>query len=373
MDHEQTIDSTLITKDELKGKLIEFFQIAKASGDLSAGIRRYLEFVKDNYHSLDAEAKLVGDKAFDAIGEATAEALNKMPDSVEKRRLARLHAKSQGRHWDIKELSKSLEAGTHLKEKILQETDDFFFEHVQLIADFIHDVISGSVHGPDLALLSLYCSALDELIVSRHLTQHGYTPQALAHQRTVHEILDQIELFSKKPEYLDLWASETSEDRKKARWGLRPKGVREKLGREGYDPIFSFLSEMGSHSTMKYIQSKVFMQRPHKDGDVKGEAKIFVGGSPRTDTLMVASTGLVQSVMGTLTSFSVTYQDFLLAEEGIQVLQSAFEKYKGYMLRNFVDWMRAEGANVSSLETYIKSLDQETLMRMSEEKSSGSI
>lgn len=346
----------MITKLQLQNKLLELAKKAQTNGNFGECIYEYLVFVKDNYTLLDAEAKAVADKAIEIAGEATKEAIKSMPDTIEKRKLARVHAQASGDHWNISEITDRLATKTYLTEPVVTETAKFFFEYAQKLADFLHDVKTNTVKGANFAPLTLFCSALDELTVAFHLAQRGFGPQAFSHVRVVYETLDKIELFVTKPEYVSLWMSGTKEDRERARKELDAKGVRLKLGKKSYDPVFSFLSEMGSHVTWMYTQPKIEMKLSRGESGLKGEAQIWVGGSPKKDNLVFANSGVIQALMTTLVAFTNTYQQYLLADEGLQVLLKAFEDYRKYMLEYFCKWMEENGTDTSKAQEFLKNI-----------------
>lgn len=346
----------MISKKDLQEKLIELAKKGTASGNLGTSLGDYLSFVRDNYNDLDQEAKIVADKAIEIAIEGAREVIGAMPDGIQKRQLTRLHAQASGKHWDIKEITTALEKPTHLSEPILSATREFFLGNGQKFADLIFDVLGNSLKGPDTAILALYCSAIDEMTVAFHLAQHSYGPQVLSHVRTVYEIKDKIELFSSKPEHLQLWASDDPKDQKKIREEYSPSAVRKKIGKESYDPVYSFLSEMGTHTTMKYIQSKVMLRKPEDPTSLKREARIWVGGSPREDHLVTANTAVVQSLMVMMASFVDVYGQYLLAEEGIQIMSEAFEQYRAYMIEYFCNWMEKNGTDASKAKAFINSI-----------------
>ena len=316
----------------------------------------YVVFIKDNYSQLDSEAKIIADKAIEIVSDGVKENIEKMPDSIQKRELARMHAQASGDHWSITEITDRLATRTYLTDPVVVETEKFFLEYAQKLADFVHDVKITTVKGMDFAPLTLYCLALDELAVAFHLAQRGFGSQAFSHARVVNEILDKIELFNTKPEYVSLWMDSTKEGREKARWELDAKGVRKKLGKDKYDPVFSFLSEMGSHPTWMYTQPKIDLKLSRGENGLKGEAQIWMGGSPKKDNLVFANSGVVQALMVTLISFVNTYQQYLLAEEGLQVLVKAFEDYRKYMLEYFCKWMEENGTDASKAREFLQNI-----------------
>ena len=346
----------MITKEDLQNKLLELARKAQTVGNIEESLSEYLTFVKDNYSQLDAEAKAIADKAIEIVGEGMKENIQNMPDSIEKRKLARMHAEAMGNHWNIAEITQRLATETYLTDPVVSETARFFFEYAQKLADFLHDVKTNTIKGTAIAPLILYCSALDELIVAFHLAQRGFGPQAFSHVRVVYETLDKVELFNTKPEYVSLWMSRTKEDRENARHELDPKGVRLKLGKKSYDPVFSFLSEMGSHVTWMYMQPKVDIKVSRGNNGLKGEAQVWVGGSPKKDSLVFANSGVVQALMVTLISFTTTYQQYLLEEEGLQVLIKAFEDYRKYMLDYFCKWMEENGTDTSKAREFLQNI-----------------
>ena len=157
----------MITKAQLQEKLVELAKKAQETGDLRESMSAYLAFIKDNYNDLDSEAKIIGDKAFEILGTLAKETLEKMPDSIEKRKMTRMHASAYGDHWDIESIAETLEKPTHLDKPILKATEEFFLEHTQMIADLMHDVLSNNLKGPDAAILALYCSAIDNMHMVR--------------------------------------------------------------------------------------------------------------------------------------------------------------------------------------------------------------
>jgi len=100
---------------------------AQTVGNVGESLNEYLIFVKDNYSQLDAEAKIMADKAIEIVGDGMKENIQNMPDSIEKRKLARMHAQAVGNHWNIEEITQRLATETYLTDPVVSETSKFFF------------------------------------------------------------------------------------------------------------------------------------------------------------------------------------------------------------------------------------------------------
>ena len=102
--------------------------------------------------------------------------------------------KAEGGHFDIKLVIDSLDKKTWISQPLTNEAGQIFTKIGQTAYDWLHDIAqNNNLEYLDAVILGLFYSAIDELIVAFHLSQHSYAPQSFSHIRTVQEILDKKE------------------------------------------------------------------------------------------------------------------------------------------------------------------------------------
>jgi hypothetical protein len=145
----------------------------------------------------------------------------------------------------------------------------------QVLMDILHDVTRSTHQGPSkFAIVGLYFWLLDEITVAQYLARRSYSTLAYTHLRSCMEIVDKVELFTKKPKEADIWVSGDE----RAIWKkLAPARVREKLGRNSFDPLYQYFSAQGSHSTFTAMQSRV--RRKNKAEGESLKVSILIGAS----------------------------------------------------------------------------------------------
>ena len=122
------------------------------------------------------------------------------------------------------------------------ELREHFIAAVDPIGEFICDS-GGKVSGEaGFAIFQNLARAMTDVLTAFHLVQHAYLNQAYGPLRSVIDACDLVELFAEQPDEAKLWVNTTQPHR-----DFAPRVVREKLGKEPYDPIHGFMSEIGVH------------------------------------------------------------------------------------------------------------------------------
>jgi hypothetical protein len=110
----------------------------------------------------------------------------------------------------------------------------------------------------DFAVRQLIARAMIDLVASIHLITHGYFNQAYGTMRTAYETLDLVELFAKDAQQAKLWVNT-----EQGHIDFRPSAVREQLGKEKHDAVYSQLSEL-AHP--RFAASKLSSFGKRKEG-----------------------------------------------------------------------------------------------------------
>jgi hypothetical protein len=133
------------------------------------------------------------------------------------------------------------------------------------LLDFMHDISAKTHNGPAaFARINLLYWAVDELTVANFLARRGYTTLTYPHLRCVMEIIDKVELFTRKPELVKTWASGNEEH--KIWRELSPPKVRTMLGRDNKAPVYSLFSHMGGAFNL-YCGADTLDGKGYKLGD----------------------------------------------------------------------------------------------------------
>jgi hypothetical protein len=225
--------------------------------DPSNAFNCFLAFIKIAYpqtERMTPEALAFLHEREQAMLELAGKMKEQMPDGLPKRRLERQMSAAKGKHLQASRLvsnfSRLAEVGA-----LVSEGHDVFLKALQRLLDFMHDISAKSHNGPAaFARISLLYWAVDELTAANFLARRGYTTLTYPHLRCVMEIIDKVELFTKKPELVDTWAS--GDEEHKIWRELSPPKVRTLLGRDNKDPMYSLFSHMGAHSTFTAVQTR---------------------------------------------------------------------------------------------------------------------
>jgi hypothetical protein len=268
-----------ITLAQLKAQLQQLFvesESANAS-QLQAKFWEFIQYSIEHYDVLDEEAKSHIDRVFKGLQEAAKTLADALPDGPEKRQMMRQLSLVGGGHFLAENLIAILESPAQHVHPILAASRQTFAQLLQKALDVLFDATRHTYEGPaDFAKIGLCYWAVDELLTAFRLAQCAFTNQSYAHIRTCGEILDLIELFNKQPNWAQLW---TTGNDKEVWKDLKPAAVRKKLGTPKQDPMYSFLSQHGSHGTFRGLQARSLRVNRDDTGEKKS-FKIWVGGSP---------------------------------------------------------------------------------------------
>lgn len=342
----------VISEEELKEHLKSLLYRVKVD-DMQAISQKILEFLmycSDNYDKLSTKAQKRVDNAFDSLGEYLGEVIKSLPEEKQKRKCQRIYALVSGKHWYVKTLVDILESPPRLKASIFKETRQTFLHRLQDVLDLLFDVSKHKHRGTArFAQISLLYFCVDELLAGFHLAQHAYTNQAYAHIRTIYECLDKITLFAQQPNWADVWCSE---DEKKILNELGPAAVREKLGQKRFDPVYSFFSKLGPHSTFQAIRARTGVSKETLPRG-KTQVGIWVGGCPQEYHVIMTNFFLIYVLLHVVIETIAIFDDYLDREEAIQVLQDAMNEFKKFTLTHVVQWAKGRGLDTSEIEEFL--------------------
>jgi hypothetical protein len=265
-----------ITKEDCQKYLKFLIEEARPKGmeGYSFATIQYMQFLLKNYNKLDQEMQTITDKLMDESLEVYDAALKGAPDTAETRQVKRLLRNIKDKRPTAQGLILGLERTLEEKEPIIEATKQIFEKQLQHLIDILFDVIEGGLHGiPTFVKVSLFFTSINELLCAFHLAQRNYASQAYTHIRSVIESINLIELISREDKYAALWISN---DEKKKWKELSPAAVRKKLGQD--KSVYSFLSEMGAHPTMGYVQTQSAQKRKVVP-DEKPQITFWMGGT----------------------------------------------------------------------------------------------
>ena len=338
-----------IGADDLRLKVAEFFsQTDKPEGERIAALYGY---IAENYAQLSPEAVALVDKLNDVLKSGFREALRRAPDVPEVHRLKRMFARLTGEHWDAVGLIGALESKTILQHPIVQGARPLFEKHLQTYLDLLWDVAQHTHSGPAAATrISMFALCADEMLAAFHLAQRGYASQAFAHQRTVLEALELIELFTQTPEAADEWVG-TDQD---AAWKkFRPSMVRRAHAQHPRDPFYSFLSAYGAHVTWRTVQIRTGVIKSPKDQG-NPEIILFVGGTRFVSNLVHANILCFYLLYSGIIKLVSALGDFIDPGLALAAMQEAGMEILQFVLDQYVAWARKQGLDVDEMEQFIK-------------------
>jgi hypothetical protein len=174
----------------------------------------------------------------------------------------------------------------HIGEKFLTELDapivtDFkfiksgkqlFTHSLSLLIEYYWSSAVGPSTGiKDNTIKPLFVRCINDLVVGFHLANHAYVNQFYSVTRPIFETLELIELFQKDESLADMWSNDPDKFKKK----YTPANIREKIGRDRFDPEYSLFCQFGSHPTFDGMKSNVYMLK--NETNEKTTLKITLG------------------------------------------------------------------------------------------------
>jgi hypothetical protein len=321
------------------------------SGDnpVDESFRLFLKWLGDNQNDLSEQASQYYNTILDNLFLTAEQNAKKMSESPEKRQALRLAASGLGKHISASGLLKGLEREPSDQDIVLKSWSATLLNSHQAILDLLFDITSFSsgIEGSAI-MLSLFYGCVDELTAAHHLGRHHYYTQANGHLRTVVETLDRIELFILFPETVQIWSGK---DKAKIRKELAPSKIREKLGKNKFDPIYSFLSEHGTHATFEMFKNRTV----NESTDKSKQARVFVAGTPFEHTRMfhcVFSLMIANMVVGKIVKF---FESFLNAEECETLLTQLATDMDNFNKVHFIPWAKENNLDASGLNSVFES------------------
>ena len=334
-----------LTVLDLQTKLQALFRDVetKTDAEFQAAIRDCLHFLGNNYTECDSEAQKKINQIFDAFVQEIKASVENMPDGQQKRQMTRQVAMMGGEHFRAEALLRTLESETGVSMPFVLEAKRVTCELLQILLDVLFDATRRTQKGTaDFAKVSLSYWAVDEVLVALHLACRGFSNQAYAHIRTAFEMRDKIELFHGAPEWADLWCSD---NKKRIRVELSAAAIRQKLGRNRYDPAYSHFSEVGTHAGFDGVR----MRSIRREGRERPQMTVWVGGSS-LEQPMIATCSLCIHV--TLALIVVAIKAFVAASdarEGSDFLKRAHKSAMTFLKEQYCPWAASVGIDPQSI------------------------
>lgn len=181
------------------------------------------------------------------------------------------------------------------------------------------------------------------MTVSFYLAERRYTTQAYGHLRTVHDLLEKAELFFYQPAWADVWASGND---KKIRKELSPGAVRKKLGRAEFDPVYGFLTALGTHGTWEALRKRVTQTGQKED---RAQIAMRIGGTPWDSEVEMTVVGCILTVFSTLLSIAKIYEARLHQQEAAAIVRARFEQQRKFLDEHVLGPGKRDGIDTSTL------------------------
>lgn len=308
----------------------------------------FLQYLAQNYVYLDSDAKELADKIFEESIIEAEKLIKPLPDNAENRDKRRKLGAIKKQFPSGKGLIATLTSESRDDLPLIIETKDFFNKYFQTLLDTLYDIIESSMEGTASFAKSglLFCS-IDELLCSYHLAQRGYANQAYTHIRTILEIIDKIELFILDESYVGVWSSD---DIKKKLKELKPSAVRKKLNKEKVDPVYSFFSAYGSHSTWEFVSSKSAYKAGTEEN--KPKVKFTLGGTQDKYHFIIANAFCAFALMQVLLQAGKAFENRIHEEDFSSVLIECIKDFEKY----FIKVAETMGANTEDFKEYFANL-----------------
>lgn len=342
-----------ITKQELVRISNLYIGGEMTEKEYNYALKSFFFYVKKKYDLFDDGARKMVSDMGDILSEQLKGSVDKMGDGKAKRQISRELSKINGGHFDFSNVIKFLSNPASDTVTINIETEKIFTGIGQNIIDFLYDVSKNSLKKEKFFIVTLYYSAVDELLVAFHLAQRGFTAQSFHHSRTVLEIINLIKLFEKDSKWVYLWLGDDEEKKRKE---FSPSNVRKKLGKPGFDPVYGMLSEMGTHATFNYTKPKSILKMDNlNSSDIR--ATITLGGNKSSSDYVWTNTACLHSTMMLFSRLTSSFSCYLIEEEVIGIVDKLFNEYKKYLSGDFILWAKENGLDTGEMEEYLKNVN----------------
>jgi hypothetical protein len=318
---------------------------------LQGKFKEITDFGFANHASMDAEATAHFDNLLKIIANMFEVGLLNVPDSPGKRRMLRAIAGTRQQHHSSQDLLQRLGMPYPVPRPLVEAARPIFIEAHQSILDLLWDAAQQPQDGvAQFATLGLLYWTVDELTAAFYLAERRYTTQAYNHLRTVHDLLDKVQLFFHHPQWAEVWGSG---DKPKIINELSPAAIRKKLGKPKFDPVYGFFTELGTHGTFEALRKRV-TQTGKKGG--RTQIAMRIGGTPWDSELDTCIACCILTVLSTLITIGQVYQSRLHPEEVVAILRSRLESKTTFLRQYFVDPRLKAGIDMSALTDGYKKL-----------------
>ena len=284
---------------------------------------------------MDEGAKAYFDKMLDGISTMYEQGLARVNDSPEKRKMLRLVALTKRKHHRAELFLKGL--GKPLPEPfpVAEAAKPLFLDTLQSVLDFLFDATRETQHGAgQFASLNMLYWSVDELTVAFYLAERKYTTQAHSHLRTVLDLLDRAELFSREPGLAEVWGGA---DKRKILKELQPGSVRAKLGKPRFDPVYDFFTERGMHGTFAAVRQRS-VQRERSNAN--RSFAVWLGGVAWDREVDLAVSCCILNALLTLTTVAKVYWIRLHNEELATTIKNKADSAQGFLQEHLVKPVR---------------------------------
>jgi len=321
-----------------------------ASGKLIPYLQAFFSDAFDHYESATSEGRAFVDEMMARVPEAFERILSGAPDTADLRRMRRMVSLVRGKHRQAQRLIDNFPIIAGEPDKGVEEAKGVLCSVMQCLLDLLHDATQDSHSGASkISILGLFYWLLDELTTAQFLARRAYSTQAYTHLRVCLEILDKIDLFTQFPEFVEIWGSDNEDEIWKK---LAPPRVREKLGRDSRDPMYTHFSREGSHATFRALQPRIRMIAGSSDDD--SEIALMLGG--RRDPARQVSI-LIYCILVTAQAIikcANVFEDRLNPTDVAQLVTSVNNDCSAFF-RRFLDSVDRSKESVGPLEVILAS------------------
>jgi hypothetical protein len=329
-------------KDRLKEELINI-DVSDAVA-FNAAFVNFLQWCASSRDKFDDDGQKLFEEILGYLKTEFRKKIAEMPDTPQKRTLARKIGIADGQHLAAESLVATL-AKTSVLGSLIEPAVTEFKSILQNIVDVLFDVSKKGLNFARVAMVGLSYWAVDELLAANHLAQHAFVNQAYNHIRTVWEILDKLNLFHQQPEWAELWAK--GSDREVLR-ELNPSAVRQKLGKKKHDPWYSLFSEIGPHATYRGFQARSQNETP-RSGQPRFQHRIWVAGTGIDSKIIAVNTMCAFAAMKLLLTLSHVFSADLHPDEIKEVIENAIKHFQFFWTDYFAECGQKDGWPVDEL------------------------
>lgn len=334
-----------ISWETIKRQLEE--KLKPVTGDLqkiNVVMNEHLEWLVANYNRLTPEAQQTADSVFDGLADSVSrtieDALPRLPDSMQTRKLKRSLLGMKGKRLLAQPHTEVFDKPVVNPTPIQTKARDIFQHQLQVIMDLYQDIVPRTFSGPaQFNQLSLLGSCIDELLVAFSLSQRSYTGQAMAHLRTIQEALDLTRLFRDQPQWAELWNSDKPWQEVWAE--LSPGRVQKKIKSSKFKEIYESLSSLGTHPTFSMMRLRCKVRK--EEGKENPQIDIKIGGTPKIKENITVHMLLLLSLSMVLAELTASFNQFLDEEEISHYLIEFMETFVNFSLEFILKPLRESG------------------------------